>query len=103
MRLSLRPGMTASTEYACGLLGPSMPNAESPIASCVARMGRDHYAGIFCSAGGTMHLRLMVAACAACLVGAALCPSTAPAQEEVNVTGRRICGGEKTDIKNHAW
>src|SRR5688500_2320655 len=50
-----------------------------------------------------MQLRLVRAAGAACLAAAILCSSAALAQEEIDLTGRRICCGEKTDIKNHPW
>ena len=48
-------------------------------------------------------LVLAVAACAACLAAAALGSSAAPAQEKVDLAGRRIVGGEPTDIKKHPW
>ena len=50
-----------------------------------------------------MHSRSAFAACIACLAITVLCTSTAPAQEEIKLMGRRIVGGEKTDIKNHPW
>lgn len=50
-----------------------------------------------------MRSRLMFATSIACSAMIVLCSSPAHAQEEIKPMGRRIVGGEKTDIKNHRW
>jgi trypsin len=45
----------------------------------------------------------LFAACIACLAVIVLCPSTAPAQEEIKPMNERVVGGVPTDIKHHPW